>query len=270
VSIRVVDNGAPPLSATQSFSITVVKTNSAPSLTPMSDKFVNEGALLTFTATAADSDVPAQQLTFSLDTNTVPPGAAINATNGVFTWTPDEAQGPGVYGVRVRVTDNGVPPMSDSSVVTIHVAEVNQAPVLANLADLAAALGETVSFTAHATDADLPAQLITFDFASPPPAGAAIVATNGRVLLDGEHRGHEHVFDPRDRQRSPALSDTKTFQIVVTASFTTSIAVSNNVVTLNWNAISGRTYNVEYKNNLSEGSWTPLPRTSSPPGRARH
>lgn len=170
ITVWVMDNGVPPLGSTQSFTITVLKTNSAPALTPIGDKSVDAGALLTFTVTASDSDLPAQQLAFSLDTNNLPAGAAIDAGNGVFTWMPTEAQGPGIYTVRVRVTDNGTPPLSDSLNVTIQVNE-----------------------------------------SAPPPA------------------------------------------------MTARIAVSNNLVTLNWNALSGRTYHVEYKNDLSEGTWTPLP-----------
>ena len=56
-----------------------------PILDPIGNKTVDELALLTFTATATDTDV-ADTLTFSLS-GTVPEGAAITA-DGVFTWTP--------------------------------------------------------------------------------------------------------------------------------------------------------------------------------------
>jgi hypothetical protein len=52
----------------------------------------------TFTATATDSDLPAQALTFSLVS--APPGAAIDASTGAFSWTPTEAQGPGAIRSR--------------------------------------------------------------------------------------------------------------------------------------------------------------------------
>jgi len=48
---------------------------------------------------------PPKTLTYTLDAG-FPSGASINATNGVFTWTPTEAQGPGSYPVTVRVSDN--------------------------------------------------------------------------------------------------------------------------------------------------------------------
>ena len=64
---------------------------------------------LGFTATATDTDLPANTLTFSLADGTagsVPAGAAITA-GGVFSWTPGEAQGPGSYTFDVVVTDDG-------------------------------------------------------------------------------------------------------------------------------------------------------------------
>src|SRR5205814_769400 len=76
--------------------------NQAPVLAPIGNRLVNEATALTFTASATDPDNPAQTLTFSLDTG-APLGASINATTGVFTWTPAQAQGPGLFTLTVRV-----------------------------------------------------------------------------------------------------------------------------------------------------------------------
>ena len=89
--------------------MTVTSINDAPVLAPIGAKSIDEGTLLSFTATATDVDLPANTLTFSLDAG-APAGASIDPATGVFTWTPTEAQGPGVYPVTVRVTDNGRPP----------------------------------------------------------------------------------------------------------------------------------------------------------------
>ena len=53
-----------------------------------------------------------------------PAGASIDASTGLFTWTPTEAQGPGAYTFTVRVTDTGTPPLSDERQVTVTVNEV--------------------------------------------------------------------------------------------------------------------------------------------------
>src|SRR5439155_19241417 len=95
---------------------------------------VDEGALLQLTVSATDADVPANTLTFSLAPG-APVGAAIDATTGVFSWTPTEAQGPGDYSATVRVADNGTPALGASRTFAIHVGEVNTAPQLAPIAD---------------------------------------------------------------------------------------------------------------------------------------
>ena len=94
--------------------------NVAPVLAAIGDKTANSGSLLTFTATATDADLPANGLTYSLDAG-APAGATINATTGVFSWTPTANQGGGSYGVTVRVTDNGSPALSDSETISVTV-----------------------------------------------------------------------------------------------------------------------------------------------------
>jgi hypothetical protein len=262
ITVRVSDNGTPALSDSQTFNVVVLKTNSVPMLVTTGTRVVNEGAVLTFTATASDSDLPAQQLTFSLDAEGLPAGAAINATNGVFTWTPTEVDGPGAFSVIVRVTDNGTPAKSDSASIMILVNESNLPPTLTAIGDRFATVGETVAFTARATDLDWPAQSITFDLVGEVPAGATVNATNGLFSWTANAVG-TNTFTIRGTDNpagaGPALSDTKTFNVIVSASFQiTTIEVSNNVVSLNWSALGGRSYSVEYKNSLSELSWTTL------------
>jgi hypothetical protein len=81
---------------------------------------INELSTLVTTNTATDPDLPANTLKFSLEPG-APAGASINATNGVFTWTPTEAQGPSTNLITVRVTDDGSPPSSDSRSFTVVV-----------------------------------------------------------------------------------------------------------------------------------------------------
>ena len=50
--------------------------------------------------------------------------------NGVITWTPTEAQGPGTNVFETVVTDNGVPALSATNSFTVTVLETNTAPVL--------------------------------------------------------------------------------------------------------------------------------------------
>jgi hypothetical protein len=80
--------------------------NSAPVLAAIPPQSVNQGSLLTLTAIAMDTDIPADDLTYSLIG--APVGASINPDTGVFTWTPTEAQGPGNFNFTVRVSDGNL------------------------------------------------------------------------------------------------------------------------------------------------------------------
>ncbi|MEY4488611.1 MAG: hypothetical protein RIQ79_1119, partial [Verrucomicrobiota bacterium] len=144
-----------PVSATSS--PVIVGANAAPVLAPIAAQSVNEGTALTFTASATDSDIPANVLTYSLVG--APSGAAIDPSTGVFTWAPTEAQGPGTFNFTVRVSDGAV---NADQPVTVTVAEINTAPVLASIPATTVNIGSTLGLTASATDADLPANTLTY------------------------------------------------------------------------------------------------------------
>src|SRR5204862_3087074 len=125
---------------------------------------------------------------------------------------PGESQGPGVYTVAVLVTDNGTPARSNSAAITIRVNESNAAPVLAVITNRAVLLGETVSFNLSATDTDVPAQVLNFDFASTVPAGATLDATNGLFSWVANNVGTNTFLVRVTDNGAPALNDTKTFE----------------------------------------------------------
>jgi hypothetical protein len=135
---------------------------------------IPELAPYTFTATATDVESPPEVLTFSL--LGAPAGAAIDPSTGVFTWTPGEAQGPGVYPFTVRVGDGQ---WNTDAAITLTVTEVNEAPIVTGV-PAAATIPELdpSTFTANATDSDLPAQTLTFSLVGA-PSGASIDASTG-------------------------------------------------------------------------------------------
>ena len=202
-------------SATVTVNVTAV--NDAPVLAPIGAKNVDEGALLSFTATATDIDLPPNSLSYSLDAG-APAGASIDPVTGLFTWTPSEAQGPGVYPVAVRVTDDGTPPLDDCETIQITVAEVNQAPVLVPIGDKSVDEGVLLSFTASATDADLPPNSLTFSLDAGAPAGASIDPATGLFAwTPGEAQG-PGVYPVTVRvtdNGTPPLDDYETIQITV-------------------------------------------------------
>lgn len=93
--------------------------NSPPLLAAIADRSVHAGYVVSFTAGATDPDLPGQSLTFSL-INTVPAGASIGSSSGLFTWTPTTNQ-IGNHSITVRVTDNGAPNLSDTETFDIAV-----------------------------------------------------------------------------------------------------------------------------------------------------
>ena len=150
--------------------------NQAPALNAIGNQSIDEGQLLNFTATASDPDA-GQTLTFSLENGTsgaIPAGATINPTTGAFSWTPTEFQGPGTYTFDVVVTDNGGPTLSDRETIVVTVNEVNQAPVLNSIGNQTVTEGALLTFTATASDGDLPANTLTYSLQGTVPVGALI------------------------------------------------------------------------------------------------
>jgi hypothetical protein len=216
VTVRVTDDGLPPLFAETTFQVAVAETNEAPTLAAIANQNVSEGSLLSLTAVGADEDLPAQTLTYSLQ-GTVPQGAQINATTGVFTWSPAENQGPGSFPITIRVTDNGSPVRFAERTFTVVVAEVNQAPTLDAIPNQIAREEEPLIFTATASDSDLPANSLTFSLVGA-PTGATINPTTGVFTWTpseadgpGQFSFTVRVTDNGD----PALSADRTVQVTV-------------------------------------------------------
>jgi len=102
------------LTDSEDITITVTNTNRLPVLAAIGDKSIAEGAVLTFTLSASDAD--GDTLTYSA-TN-LPIGASLNASTGVFSWSPVDSQ-IGSYAVTFNVVDANS--ASDQEVVSISV-----------------------------------------------------------------------------------------------------------------------------------------------------
>lgn len=199
-------------------------------------------------------------LTYSL--SNAPAGATINATNGVFTWTPPEAQGPGVYPITVRVTDNNLPPLSDAKTFQVTVNEVNLAPNLAAITNRIVHAGTTVTFTNSATDPDLPVNLLSFSLALGAPPTASLGSGNGVFTwqtTDADAATTNNITARVADNGNPILSDAESFLITVLARPTIqSTAIVGPDFVLAWSAIPGTQYRVQFKNNLDDPIWTDL------------
>jgi len=224
-TVVVTDDGAPNLTVTQLFQVVVNEINVAPALTLPANQNVNELVPLNLLATAHDTDIPTNTLVFELVSG--PAGLTVSP-EGAIAWTPTEAQGSNTYAVTIRVVDTNAPAVNETSLsttnsFTITVNEVNLAPVLTVPADQVLTEETPLSVSASATDADLPANALTFSLASP-PAGMTINAANGAI-----------AWTPTEAQGSNSYA----IRVVVTdanplAVNATSISVTNTfVVTVN-------------------------------------
>ena len=190
--------------------------NSPPTLAAIGDRNVNEGSQLLVSCLASDPESPPQTLRFGLMPG-APSGAFIDANTGQFSWTPTEAQGPGVYDITVRVTDNGIPNLSDTKTFTVVVAEVNNAPVLNPIGNRTVSESNTLTVAVSASDPDA-GQTLTFSLDPGAQQGMSINATNGTITwTPGETFGganYSTIVRVTDNGQPP-LSDTKTLAIFV-------------------------------------------------------
>src|SRR5439155_454572 len=128
ITVKVTDNGTPPLSATNSFTVVVNEVNSAPTLTAPGNQTINELSTLVLTNNASDTDLPANTLTFALVSG--PSRVAINPATVSLHYALPIAQGPSTNTITVKVTDNGTPALSATNSFTVVVSEVNSVPTL--------------------------------------------------------------------------------------------------------------------------------------------
>ncbi len=203
-----------PAGSTNS-AVAQLSVNSPPTISLISKTNIVESTAWSLQAIATDPDQPAQTLTYSLQT--APPTATINSTTGLIQWTPSEAQGPSTNTFTVRVTDSGSPAATASASFTVVVAEVNQAPSLAAIADQQGDEGALLQWTAAGSDADLPAQTLTYSLEAAPPTATIDSATGLIQWTPSEAQGPStNTFTVRVTDSgSPAATASTSFTVIV-------------------------------------------------------
>ena len=139
----------------------------------------------------------------------------------------------------------------------------NRYPVLALIPDASLVTGETLAFTASATDPDLPPQTFTFSLDAGAPTNATINPTSGAFAWmpsPAQTPGTNLITVRVTDSGIPALGAARTFKAVVVAGFRISSIVHqpNGDIVLSIGATVGKTYRVEYKNDLNAADWTRL------------
>ena len=184
------------------------------------------------------------------------------ATDCNYTVTNAQTANAGMYSVQV-VNAAGTT-ISSNALLT-----VNNPPVLAPIHDLTVHAGTLVLFTNSASDGDVPAQSLTFTLDPGYPSDATLDPLTGVFAWPTifAQAGTTNPITVRVTDNgTPALSDTRTFNVTVLAPPTLqSITAGTNSVTLSWSAIPGAIYRVQAKDSPSDADWTRSRLTLSPP-----
>jgi len=259
---------------TNTFTVVVNEINVAPMLTVPTNQTINELTLYTNNATATDADIPANALTFALVSG---PTNLTVSPSGAISWTPSEAQGPSTNVVQIVVTDFNpwavnAQHLSATNSFTLTINEVNAAPVLGALSDRTVNPGQTINFTATATDSDLPTNALTFSLIAP-PAGASLDSSNGlfnwRPTLAQANTTNVVQVQVTDTNayavNSQSLSDTKSFTVIVNPLapvILTPVTYTNGHFIVSVSGSTGPDYVIMASTNLA--TWSDLSTNLSP------
>ncbi len=138
----------------------------------------------------------------------------------------------------------------------------NAAPELVPPADTFVYLGQTLHLTLHGSDPDVPAQILSYSLEAGAPANATLDPTTGQFAWTPSANQTPstnwfavHVTD----NGTPPLTTRQFFIVTVGLPPQLSLAnLSDDQVTFGWHTLSGQLYQIEFKQELSDASWTPL------------
>lgn len=155
-----------------------VPPNNPPTVDYPGDQASNEGQSVSLQIVASDPD-PNDDLTYTA--TGMPPGLSLGLSSGeIYGTISYNAAAGSPYNVEVTVTDNGTPPLADSTTFIWTIADVNRPPTVTNPGDQANAEGSTISLQVQGGDPD--GNSITFAAVGLPPGLS--MASDG--LITGE------------------------------------------------------------------------------------
>jgi hypothetical protein len=264
ITTVVQDNGTPSLSATNSFVVTVNDVNVPPVLPDQTNQTIIATATLVVTNTANDPNIPATTLSYGF--LAAPTNASIDA-NGVITWTPVVAQVPSTNTFTTVVTNfnpyalvNQRLTATNSFVVTV--AAVHNGPSLSALSDRTVNEFAQLVVTNTATDSDIPPFPLNYVLLNPPVS--ANIDENGIITWtpsQAQAGTTNSIVTVVTDQGVPPLSATNSFLVMVnpppSPPFIISISITNGVAWVTWTSTSGYTYQLQFKDNISDTNWSP-------------
>jgi large repetitive protein len=120
VAIAVTDDGTPPLSATNSFTVIVREVNRPPVLAEQAPRETRDDVVFQMDFRATDPDLPTNEIRYELAGN-IPAGAVIDSVTGALTWPIGSHLARETQVLTVKATDNGVPPFSAEATVAVTI-----------------------------------------------------------------------------------------------------------------------------------------------------
>ena len=156
------------LTAVQDVVVTITEINdNTPVITSNGNLSIAENTVAVTTVTATDADLPAQTLAYSILGGADATLFSINSATGELTFIaapdfeiPADAGSDNVYNVTVQASDGTLITTQDIAIAVAAVDDNN--PVITSNGNLSIAENTTVATTVTATDADLPAQPLTY------------------------------------------------------------------------------------------------------------
>jgi hypothetical protein len=182
---------------TQTISVTVTDVNEAPIITSngsgaSGSASVAENTTAVTTVTAADPDAPAQTMTYAISGGADAALFSIDSSTGALSFitpknsqAPVDADGDNVYVVAVQASDGAGG--TDVQTLSVTVTDTNGSPVITSngggsAGSLSVAENTTAVTTVTATDADLPAQPLTYTIAGGADAALFTIDASTGVL----------------------------------------------------------------------------------------
>jgi hypothetical protein len=223
VSVAVTDNGTPPLSATNTYTVIVREVNVPPSLPTVLTNTVNELTLLTVTNTATNANIHSTITGYTLVS---PPSNMVVSASGIITWTPAQAQSPSTNLITTVVTNSNPfdlinPTLTSTNTFTVIVREVNVAPSLPTVSTQTVNELTLLTVTNTATNANIHSTITGYHLVSPPSnmvvsASGIITWTPAQAQSPGTNLITTIVTNSNPFDLiNPTLTSTNTFTVIV-------------------------------------------------------
>jgi len=213
ITVTVTDAGNPACVGSTTLVIDVAEVNQAPVIEEICDRYFDAGQIVRCSVIAADTDEPANGLTFGLGVG-APQGAAIDPATGLFTWEPSAEQGPGTYEVPIWVADDGTPALESTTSFSVSIVT----PMFDDVADRTVKEGNTLVVPLPASHPSRSDATLTFSLDPGAPDGAEVEPVAGYFLwtpTEAQGPGEYDVVVRVADDGEPAQSDVERFTVTV-------------------------------------------------------